>query len=246
MAEATPKYQYSKPSLKGSITLNTEQAKFFGGNRFDNLMTSMFIVDVISRKLAQKLKTFDHEAVANAVGKKIEEVEKTIDAETQRLEAYLKAQKVAVRASYSSPMVRSFDITSPEIMRISKLLVAFDNLIMLMDTAWLAEKVGSAEAETYRTERTRQMLKLTRSLVGLGQSARNKAYASKVAEESEGANDLSEAKAAIELEEAKAEANKAERKSAGIEETDDIDLPDPLKALDDESAPQVEPAEKVA
>ena len=231
------KYQYSKPSLKGRICLNTEQAKFFAGNRFDNVMTALFIIDVTSRKLAQKLKTFDHKAVVEAVVKRIEGMEQIISAETERLEAFLKANNRNSRASYSSPLTREFDITSPEIKRISTLLQNFDNLIVLIDTVWLEELIDSAEAVEFRAARSEQMKKLFRSLVGLGQGARARAYASKVAE----------LKADIEKAEAQAEQDKADRAAEGFVESPDDSGPDPLDALEslDEEVKE-KPAKKKA
>jgi len=236
-ADAKPqKYQYSKPSFKGSITLNTEQAKHFGSNHLDNLQTAMFIVDVVSRKLARNLKTFDHKAVVEAVNHKITTMEKAFSDEIARLEAFLKSAGITARANYSSPLNRDFEITSPEVQRITSLLQSFDHLITLIDTAWLAGKIDSAEADKFRVTKTNQMLKLTRSLVGVGQAARKKAYATKMAEASEAdAAETAEVQKEIELAESRAEASKAERRAAGSVEHDELtDGPDPLAALDDE------------
>ncbi|TXG98167.1 MAG: DUF1845 domain-containing protein [Nevskiaceae bacterium] len=226
MATAQPqptKYQYSKPSLKGKMVLNTEQAKFFAGNRFDSLMTALFIIDVTSRKLAKNLKTFDHKAVVDAVSKKIERMEVAVRDESERMDTLLKSLGIKELASYSSPLTREFEITSPEIKRMSSLLQAFDHLIIQVDTAWLHEKIDSSEADEFRANKSNQMARLIRSLVGLGQSARAKAYASKVAELHED----------IEKAEAKASAEKEEREAAGhIEPAGD---PDPLDSLPEEA-----------
>lgn len=237
--QAPQRYEYSKPSLSGSITLYTEQAKHFGGNHLDNLQTAMFIIDVVSRKLARNLKTFDHKAVVDAVDKKIGVMEKDIRDETERLEAFLKSRGVTVRANYSSPLHREFAITSPDVQRITSLLVAFDQLIILIDTAWLVGMVDSAEAEKFRVNKSNTLLKLTRSLVGTGQAARTKAYATKAAEASAAeAAEAAEVQKEIELAESKAEASKAERRAAGSLEPDELtEGPDPLAALADE-APQ--------
>lgn len=217
------KYQYSKPSLKGKMVLNTEQAKFFAGNRFDSLMTALFIIDVTSRKLAKNLKTFDHKAVVDAVSKKIERMEVAVRDESERMDTLLKSLGVKELAGYSSPVTREFEITSPEIKRMSSLLQAFDHLIIQVDTAWLHEKIDSSEAEEFRASKSNQMARLIRSLVGLGQSARAKAYASKVAELQED----------IEKAEAKVTADKEEREAAGHIEPDGN--ADPLDSLPEEA-----------
>ncbi|WP_137887515.1 hypothetical protein [Pseudomonas sp. 2FE] len=203
---AAVKYQYSKPSLKGVMNLNTEQAKFFAGNRFDSLMTALFIVDVTSRNLAKRLKTFNHKAVVDAVSSKIEAMETSINDEIVRLETMLTSLGVTERAGYSSPLVREFQVTSPEIKRMSKVLQSFDTLITLVDTAWLGEKIESSEAEEFRVAKSDKMAKLIRSLVGLGQSARVKAYSSKSAE----------LKAEIEKVEAAVLTEKAAREASGF------------------------------
>lgn len=223
------KYQYSKPSFQGAITLNTEQAKHFGGNHLDNLQTAMFIVDVVSRKLARNLKTFDHKAVVAAVNQRIEAMEEDIRAEAERLDAFLKLNGVSARPNYSSPLYREFEITSPEVQRITRLLVAFDELIIRVDTGWLAGIIDSAEADKFRVSKSNKMLKMTRSLVGLGVAARRKVYATKLAEAAEAA----EVKREIEQAETQAEARKAERRAAGSDEPDEMaGSPDPLSALE--------------
>lgn len=190
--------------------MNTEQAKFFAGNRFDSLMTALFIIDVTSRKLAKRLKTFDHKAVVDAVSKKIERMEVAVRDESERMDALLKSLAIKELAGYSSPLTREFEITSPEIKRMSSLLQAFDHLIIKVDTAWLHEKIDSSEADEFRATKSNQMARLIRSLVGLGQSARAKAYASKVAELQED----------IEKAEAQASAEKEQREASGYIEPD--------------------------
>ena len=226
MATAQPqpiKDQYSKPSLKGKMVLNTEQAKFFAGNRFDSLMTALFIIDVTSRKLAKNLKTFDHKAVVDAVSKKIERMEVAVGDESERMDTLLKSLGIKELAEYSYPLNREFEITSPEIKRMSSLLQAFDLLIIKVDTAWLHEKIDSSEAEDFRASKSNQMARLIRSLVGLGQSARAKAYASKVAELQED----------IEKAEANASAEEQKRKAAGhIEPEGNADI---LASLPDDA-----------
>jgi hypothetical protein len=177
--QTTPrKFKYSTPSLAGTLTLNTEQAKRFGGNIFDNLTTSLFIIDVMARKLAKNNKAFNHKAVATAVTTLIDNMQAEISSEIQRMEHFMKAEKIGSEVTYSNPLVRQFRITSPEIMRVSTLLNDFDRLIVLIDTAWLHGKLDSAEADEFRDRKVKAVGKCLKSLISNGMAAREKAYAS--------------------------------------------------------------------
>lgn len=182
--QTTPrKFKYSTPSLAGTLTLNTEQAKRFGGNIFDNLTTSLFIIDVMARKLAKNNKAFNHKAVASAVTTLIDNMQAEISGEIQRMEHFMKAEKIGSEVTYSNPLVRQFRITSPEIMRVSTLLNDFDRLIVLIDTAWLHGKLDSAEADEFRDRKVKAVGKCLKSLISNGMAAREKAYASSEAAE---------------------------------------------------------------
>ncbi|MCC9289618.1 hypothetical protein [Pseudomonas aeruginosa] len=185
------------------MVLYTEQAKFFAANRFDSHMTALIIIDVTCRKLAKILKTFDHKAVLDAVSKIIERLEVALRDESVRMDTLLKSLGINELAGYSSPVTREFDITSPEIQRMSSLVQAFDHLIIHVDTAWLHEKFDSSEADEFRANKSNQMARLIRLLVGLGQSARAQAYASKDAELHE---DIDKAEANVSAEKEEREA----------------------------------------
>lgn len=223
-APTNGKYQYSKPSFNGELVLNTEKAKAFGGNRFDQVMTGLFIIDVVARQLAKNLKTYDHKAVAAAVSTKIGEVEKIVSDETARITALLgpRAEKLP---NYSNPLVRSYEITSPEIARFARLLSDFDKLMMLIDVGWLDELIDSDDADQFREEKERQIQRLIRYLYGTGQSARSKAYASKSAE-------AAQLKADIEKAEAREQVSKNERAAAGILEPKELDAIEQIEAHD--------------
>ncbi|MBD9634594.1 hypothetical protein [Pseudomonas sp. PDM19] len=212
-ATAPKKYQYSTARLKGHLVLNTEQAKAFSGNRFDNVMTALFVIDVVARKLAQKLKSFDYQAVASAVSTKLANAEKAISDDTARISALLGALAQCL-PEYDHPQERAYEITSPEIARFGALLKAYDHLIMLVDAGWLGGVIESGEADAFRQEKHKQINKLVRFLVGTGQAARTKAYASKSLE----------MKADLEQADAQEQTEKEERKASGFVEPESNDL----------------------
>lgn len=208
----TRKYAYSKPSFPGQIRLNTEQAKRFGGAEFDNATSALFIIDVMARNLARRRKNFNHQVVAEAVAKTIEKMQAEVSSEIERLETFLKKEGISQRPDYSNPLERKFNITSPEVMRLTRLLQTFDTLITLIDTAWLASKLDSDEAADFRERKTNDMRKMVKALIKHGAAARAMAYAN---------NDV-EAQRDIEKVEAQVAADKQEREAAGFVEPAEV------------------------
>lgn len=189
MAEKQPipkRFKHSTPSLAGTLVLNTEQAKRFGGNTFDTLTTCMFTIDVMARKLAKHNKSFNLKAVEEAVTALIENMKSEIEGEIQRMEHFLAAEKITGTVTYSNPLERKFRITSPEIKRVSDLINNFDRLIVLIDTAWLHGKLDSDEAEEFRTKKVKAVTKCLKSLISHGMAARAKAYATPEASDVQG------------------------------------------------------------
>jgi len=202
------KYAYSTPSFPGLLHLNSEQAKRFGGTEFDNVTSALFVIDVMARKLARRRKNFNHQVVADAVSKTIEKMQTEVSNEIQRMETFLKKEGISQRPNYSNPLERKFNISSPEVMRLTHLLQAFDTLISLIDTAWLAQKLDSDEASDFRERKTNDMSKMVKALIKHGAAARAMAYA----------NNEVEVQKDIEKVEAQVAADKQEREAAGFVE----------------------------
>ena len=202
------KYAYSTPSFPGLLHLNSEQAKRFGGTEFDNVTSALFVIDVMARKLARRRKNFNHQVVADAVSKTIEKMQTEVSNEIQRMETFLKKEGISQRPNYSNPLERKFNISSPEVMRLTHLLQAFDTLISLIDTAWLAQKLDSDEASDFRERKTDDMSKMVKALIKHGAAARAMAYA----------NNEVEVQKDIEKVEAQVAADKQEREAAGFVE----------------------------
>ncbi|WP_152390170.1 DUF1845 domain-containing protein [Azotobacter salinestris] len=202
------KYAYSTPSFPGLLHLNSEQAKRFGGTEFDNVTSALFVIDVMARKLARRRKNFNHQVVADAVSKTIEKMQTEVNNEIQRMETFLKKEGISQRPNYSNPLERKFNISSPEVMRLTHLLQAFDTLISLIDTAWLAQKLDSDEASDFRERKTNDMSKMVKALIKHGAAARAMAYA----------NNEVEVQKDIEKVEAQVAADKQEREAAGFVE----------------------------
>ncbi|MDX1296677.1 MAG: hypothetical protein R3260_00340 [Pseudomonas sp.] len=169
---------YSTAIMKRKITFQTEEAKSFLGNKMDNIAVALFILDVISRKRIARLNlsTKDHKAASKALNKLFTDFEKEIQDETTRLEAVLKAQKIQGRAEHNNPGSYEVEITTPELKRAVDLLLAFDNLIVLVDTVWLMGIMETDVANQFRATKAGQIKRLFGSVYKLSQAAKQSAF----------------------------------------------------------------------
>lgn len=206
--KAPKRYIYSTPSFKLEIMLCSEEAKRLGGQVFDTLSSSLFIIDVMSRKMAEKSKSFNHKAITTAVASLIDGITDEIQADISRLSQFLDSQGINDRPSYSNPLKRKYEATSPEIRRFADLVVQFDTLIQLIDTAWLSQLLSSEEAADYRKRKAKALGSVVRKLINHGMAAKQKAYASSD----------EDVKTDIEAAEAKVAAERQEREDAGFVE----------------------------
>jgi len=174
-----PAAPFSTAVMKSTLTLNTEQGKSFAGNPFENMAHCLFVIDVISRKLTENTANCKlHRKVSTAVGKRFQEMENDIKSETERLELFLKQAKVTERATYTNPTIRTVDVASPDVRRLCDLLMAFDNMIMLLDTAWLWRMIDTVEANEYRMMKKRALKKFLGSLMEHAWAAKKSVNAS--------------------------------------------------------------------
>lgn len=186
---------YSTAVIKQQITCQTEEAKGFLGHRLGTLSVALFILDVTSRKRIARLNLSqkEHKAASKALNKLFNDFEKDIADETARIEAVLKAQKITARAEHNNPGSATVEITTPELRRAMEILLSFDNLIILVDTAWLMGIMDTEVANTYRKQKTSQFRNLLSNIYKLSKAAKASAFI----------KDDEEAKAAIAREEEK-------------------------------------------
>jgi len=169
---------YSTAIMKRTITFQTEEAKNYIGTWLNNVSVALFTLDVISRKRIARLNlsTKQHKAATKALNKLFADFEKGIQDETVRLETVLKAQKISDRANHNNPRTTEVEITTPELKRAVDLLLAFDNLIILVDTVWLMGIMDTDEANQFRQLKTRQLKFLFRDIYKLSQAAKKSAF----------------------------------------------------------------------
>lgn len=169
---------YSTAIIRQTVTFQTEQAKYFIGNWLSDLSVALFALDVISRKRLARLSlsTKQHKAATKALGKLFTDFEKVIKDDSARLEAVLKAQKITARADHNNPRSTDIEITTPELKRAIDLLIAFDNLIVLVDTVWLMGIMDTDEANQFRQAKSSQLKLMFRNIYKLSTAAKKSAY----------------------------------------------------------------------
>jgi hypothetical protein len=186
---------YSTAVIKKTITCQTEEAKNFLGNKLDNISVALFTLDVISRKRIARLNisSREHKAATKALNKLFTDFEKELHDETARLEAVLQAQGIEGRAEHNNPGSYEIAITTPELKRAMDLLLAFDKLIILVDTVWLMGIMETDVANQFRRSKASQLKRLFGNVFSLSQAAKKSSFV----------KDDAETQAAIAAEESK-------------------------------------------
>jgi len=171
-----PNSSYSTPTIETAINLQTEQAKRVFNRCFEGAGRALFTVDVIARALAQNNKAFDHGEIMSTINVMIEKLEKDIASAKGRFEILLETNgHQGTRARYQAAKQFSFAISTPEILRFAKILVAFDEMIQLFDTLWLVGLIDSKKAQAFRGEQLRMVMRIVRKLQSQATMARKKA-----------------------------------------------------------------------
>lgn len=175
---------YSTAVIKRKIICHTEEAKHFLGNKLDNISVALFILDVISRKRIARLNisTKEHKAASKALNKLFTDFEKELLDETARLETVLQAQGVEGYAEHNNPGSYEVAITTPELKRAVDLLLAFDKLIILVDTIWLMGIMETDVANQFRRAKASQIKRLFGNVFKLSQAAKKSSFVKEDAE----------------------------------------------------------------
>jgi hypothetical protein len=189
-----PKTRYSSPTIESSITLNTEQAKRIFKRCFEGAGRSLFTIDVVTRALAEGNKAFNHGEVMGAINTMLTSLEKEIVDSTARYEVLLEKNNHSnTSARYTNAEQFTFSISTPEILRFATILSAFDQMMVKFDTCWLVRLVDSKQAQTYRSDKLRMIMKLVRRLQLQATSARRAARRTGTPDMLEQIGDLSSA-----------------------------------------------------
>lgn len=200
---AKKRYEYSTPSLEGTLIVGSEQAKSLvvrtPGLRtsppFAGVSPALFAIDVVTRKMGKTNRAFDHKAVFSAVDARMSLVEEDLQGEIARLETFIKNEEIFVRASYNNPVEYTYEITTPQILRAAKMIEQLDQLIVLVDTLWLTGRLSLEEAENYKNSKMKLLGKTFRNLISTGFAARKKAFEQSTPEAIETQKDIIEAEA---------------------------------------------------
>ncbi|EMG2115279.1 hypothetical protein IPC1147_33185 [Pseudomonas aeruginosa] len=160
-----PTSKYSSPSLDSQITLKSEQAIRVFRRCFETAGHSLFVIDVVSRALANGSKDSEYSKVEGVVSTMLSDMEQLISNETERLNTLLEANGQGHQnPSYSKQNEFSFKISSPVILRFATILLAFDHMITRIDTAWLCGLIDTQKAMDLHKEKLHWIQRVVRKL----------------------------------------------------------------------------------
>src|SRR5690606_17077440 len=148
---ASKRYEYSTPSLSGTLKVGSEQAKSLvvripgrtTAPPFKGVSPALFAIDVVTRNMGKRNPAFDHKAIIAAVESRLSLVEEEFKGELERLELFIRNEGIKARASYNSPVEITYEITTPQIQRAAELVEQLDRLVRSEErrvgTEWRSE-----------------------------------------------------------------------------------------------------------
>jgi len=200
---ASKRYEYSTPSLSGTLKVGSEQAKSLvvripgrtTAPPFKGVSPALFAIDVVTRNMGKRNPAFDHKAIIAAVESRLSLVEEEFKGELERLELFIRNEGIKARASYNSPVEITYEITTPQIQRAAELVEQLDRLVGLVDTLWLTGRLSQEECEKFKASKTKMLAKAFRNLISTGFAARKKAFEDTSPEALETQSDILKAEA---------------------------------------------------
>lgn len=163
----------SRPTVKRTVEYHSIQAQRVIQRSFTRVKGAFYSISIILNTL-----TKDDEVVQRIddyVDQQFMVVEKEILDAQARIKKILDDNGIEESINYSNPKKFTLFIDSPRINNFLKLLTQLDRLILLMDTAWLANELNDVQLKNGSYQWQRRVMKFAGSIVNLENRARSAA-----------------------------------------------------------------------
>lgn len=200
---------YSRAIIQRSIEFNSLQAQRVMHRSFEKLKQSLFSLSVILRIIS------DNETEIEKIDAYIDDqfisVEEELATEQSRLRKVLEDNGIEDLAGYSKPEQYNIDLDSPRANTFLRLIAQLDNLMLLIDTAWLCGEFDDKQKKNATFQWQQRLIKLAARIIALEKRAR-------MAASKKGKDDEVQAQAPMDTSETDSEV------AAAVEEAD-ADMP---------------------
>ncbi|MCG7878821.1 MAG: hypothetical protein AB2669_07950 [Candidatus Thiodiazotropha endolucinida] len=206
---------YSRAIIERTVEFNSLQAQRVMHRSFEKLKQSLFSLSVILRIIS------DNETEIEKIDAYIDEqfvsAEEDLATEQARLRKVLEDNGIEDLAGYSKPETYKIELDSPRANTFLRLIAQLDNLMLLIDTAWLCGEFDDKQKKNATFQWQQRLIKLAGRIIALEKRAR-------VAATKKGKDEEVQAKAPVDTSETDSEV------AAAAEEAD-ADMPELEEAV---------------
>lgn len=206
---------YSRAIIQRTVEFNSLQAQRVMHRSFEKLKQSLFSLSVILRIIS------DNETEIEKIDAYIDEqfvsAEEDLATEQARLRKVLEDNGIEDLAGYSKPETYKIELDSPRANTFLRLIAQLDNLMLLIDTAWLCGEFDDKQKKNATFQWQQRLIKLAGRIIALEKRAR-------VAATKKGKGDEVQAQAPVDTSETDSEV------AAAAEEAD-ADMPELEEAV---------------
>lgn len=164
----------SRPQLARTLQFNSLQAQKVIDRSFERLKYALFSTSVILRIISD-----DEEEIARIDGYINEQfamVEGELTMAKAQLEKILASNGIGELARYSNPETRTVEVDSPRAGVFLKLVSLLDDLILLIDTAWLCGEFNDIQKKDATYQWQQRLIRLAGRIVAIERRARAAAF----------------------------------------------------------------------
>lgn len=161
---------YSRAVIKRTVEFNSLQAQRVMHRSFEKLKQSLFSLSVILRIIADD--ESEIEKIDAYIDEQFNSVESDIATEQARLRKVLEDNGIEDLAGYSKPSTYSIEIDTPRAHTFLRLISQLDNLMLLIDTAWLCGEFDDKQKKNATFQWQQRLIKLSGRIIALEKRAR--------------------------------------------------------------------------
>jgi len=161
---------HSRAILKRTVELNSLQAQRVMKRSFEKLKQSLFSQAVILRIITDNeagIEKFD-----SYISEQFTTTEEDLAKENARLIKVLEDNGIEVQVSYSKPESYKIELDSPRANTFLRLITQLDDLMLLIDTAWLCGEFDDKQKKTATFQWQQRLVKLAGRIIALEKRAR--------------------------------------------------------------------------
>ena len=161
---------YSRAIIKRTVVFKSLQSQRVMHRSFDKLKQSLFSLSVILRIISDE--ESEIEEIDIYIDEQFSSTEADLATEQTRLKKILEDNGVVELANYSKPESYEVEIDSPRANTFLRLITQLDDMMLLIDTAWLCSEFDDKQKKNATFQWQQRLIKLAGRIIALEKRAR--------------------------------------------------------------------------